>query len=116
MPCYLRQSRNGSVVTHFIHFGNTATSSVKSKYITVPERTDQNEKPVITNEERAASKPRSAPKMYINEAQYGGMYFWACKYEFVLQLSFNLMIFQNYCQFCKNLGFFIYTSIFFSAR
>ena len=69
MLCPFDQLRNGSVVTDFLHFSSTSTSSATSEYVSVPERFGRNEEPANRNEERTSNKPGSAPKMYLNNAQ-----------------------------------------------
>ena len=94
--CHFGQLRNGSVVTQFIHFNSTATNSVTSKYVTVPERNGQNEEPASGNDEQAWIKPSSAQKMYVNETQFDCTYIWACEYELFLRLLFDLINFHSY--------------------
>ena len=84
MQCHFGQSRNGSMVTHFIHF-STATSSATSEYVTVPERIDQSEESDKRNEERTKNKPSSVPKIHLNDVQWNHMYTCStCSYEFPL--------------------------------
>ena len=78
--CLFGQLRNGSAVTHLIHFSSTETSSATGEYVTVPEHIGEKEEPTSRKEDRARNKPSSAPKMDINEAQYDRTYIWACKY------------------------------------
>ena len=112
MLCQFGQLRSGSVATHFVHFSRTVTSSTTGEYVTVPERIGQKDEPNCRNEERTRNKPSSALKMYVNEAQYDRMYNWACKYEFLLQLLFNLMIFCKYFSYYGKFWSFMYSSIY----
>ena len=67
MLCGFGQTRNGSVVNHF---SSTSTNSATSGYVLLPERVGQNEEPASQNEERTRNKHRSAPKTFLNDAQW----------------------------------------------
>ena len=62
MLCHFSELRNDSVVTHFIHFSSTATSSATSEYVNFPESIGQKEEPVSRNEEQTSNKPRFGAK------------------------------------------------------
>ena len=51
MLCYDGQLRSGSVVTRFIFFSSTATSSATGGYVIVPQRPSRNEESTSRNEE-----------------------------------------------------------------
>ena len=63
LECYYallwRPIMNGSVVTHSIHFSNTATSSATTDNVTVPEPPSRNEEPTSRNKEQTRKVPIS---------------------------------------------------------
>ena len=61
MLCHFGQRGNGSVATHFIHFGSTAKNSATGEYAAPPERIVQNEEPPCGNEKRTRIKTSFAP-------------------------------------------------------
>ena len=66
--CHFGRTRNGYVATHFILPSSTAVSSATSRYVVVPERFGQNEKPASGNKELARKKPSLVQKDDLIEA------------------------------------------------
>ena len=85
MLCHFSSLGNSSVFIHFIPLSSTATSSASSEYGTVPESIGQIEEPARTNQEQTRNELSSAPKMYLNDAQWDHFGF----FKHVIKSSFH---------------------------
>ena len=82
--CHFGQTGNGSVATHFILLGSTATSCATGGYVVVPEHFGRKEEPAGRNEGRTQNKPSFVPKSVFSRCSEITCIFLTCNHDFFL--------------------------------